>query len=133
MSDEERLHLYDEVVNVIFNNLVHACYRNHGIMFRDFDPKNKEMMCFLHVAITFNWWGREDYSPMIYLEMGFWKFLLFKLKNWKIRKMISRHTSQYLNIYPLEFEEIANHVKNFFNLGDDLLVKVYEEYYEKKN
>lgn len=128
MSDEERLHLYDEVVSTIFDNLTHAHYRNGGLAFADFDPSNKEMMCFFTIA-TFGYWQE---NPYIYLEMKLGKYLLFKLTHRKLWKQLRRYTKN-VDVRPFEFKEISDHIKNFFNLGDDLLVKVYEEYYEKKN
>ena len=123
---EEEYGKMDEVISTTLINFIIEDKRNGGLLFKDFTPSNMNHLFGFEVAAILS----MSINKPFYLDMNWFDYLLFKLRNWKMKTVFKR-ANRKLNVKPMELEEILKYMKTAQKLEDDIYGKIYKEYYEE--
>ena len=115
--------LFDQIVNTTLINIYSLSKQNKTIILENFNPKDKNHLYFLHVAIT----ARDLFGFNIKVKLGWWK--LFKL-NFKLRKHYLRLQRAKSWESGINVPEVLNYMSPLFKDGDVSYAEIYEEYYK---
>ena len=124
--------LYDQIVGTIIQNVLAESNRADGkIVLWDFQAEEPMDRLYYHVACM----AADLFDKPIYLEMQFFDYLKFKIKN-KKRKNLHwvwrKHTS-----LPDECKTsiffILEHVSNYYEVPIEIFEEINKEYYENTN
>lgn len=116
--------LFDQVVHTTLINIYSQSYSRKTIVLEDFDPKNKEHLYFLHVALT----ARDVFQFEIRVKLGWWK--LFKL-NFKLRKKYIRLKRAKSWECGIKVPEMLDFMRPLFENNNYSYAEIYEAYYKR--
>lgn len=131
------LNLYDKLMaDVVANVLNEASRTDNKIYLKWFDPDYGGHKTYFYGALI-----ASDVCKMtIYLDMPFFKYLKFKLSNWKRRKQIKWVRQNKVPLAATPIQEIIDHLEVFHGLRPeanqiwyDILIKYYEPKKGEKN
>ena len=130
--DKETLNKYDKIMaDVVANVMTEAGRTDSKIYLKWFDSNKPAHRVYFYGAII----ASDVCKIPIYLDMPSYKYIPFKIKNWKHRKQL-KWTSQ--NKVPLEAvptQEILDFLENFHSLQPDAnktWQNILDLYYEPK-
>lgn len=114
----------DEFIGEVISNFLDP-YKKINLM--NFDPKKESHMCGFEIAgLCSNLWGYE-----IYLQMKWFKFLIFKLKN---RNIIVKRISpkEYMTEGPqYQLDEHLKNIAESLEYNENIIKQTYNAYYKK--
>ena len=128
MGEKINYELMDQVVSTTIANFLVECARNNGLAFKNFDSNNINHKYGFEVGFIVS---TSIYKPL-YLDMGWFDYLKFKLNNWAIRKHFVKLKNKD-QIKPIELEVILDFMKTSMDLEEDIFEKIYKAYYEDSN
>lgn len=116
--------LFDQIVSTTITNIYSLSKARKTIVLENFNPKNKEHLYFLHVAMTV----RDITGFEIHVKLGWWK--LFKL-NWKLRKSFVRLKRAKSWESGFSVPEVLDFMRPLFEGTACNYEEIYEAYYGK--
>ena len=128
MSEKEQYQLMDRVVSTTITNFLIEINRNNGFAFKEFDPTNIKHAYAFEVGFIVSY---SIHQPL-YLQMSFFNYWKFKLKNWSIRKNFQRYKKNS-DIKLITIEEILHFMMKSMDLESNIYDVIYRLYYEGNN
>lgn len=113
--------LYDKIVSATIANIVNT---GKEVVYKNFNEKNIKHMYMYKVGLICASLNKDFY---ILLDMPLYKYIFFKIKNWKNRKFIKRarkKDNQILNI-----DLIISYMTCAFYCDEEIIADIYNEYY----
>lgn len=120
----EKYDLFDEIVSKTLTNIYSLSAVSHTIVLENFNPKLKEHLYFLHVALT----ARDVFGFEIKVKLGWWKLL--KL-NFKLRKHYFRLKRAKSWEVGIDVPAMLNFMTPLFENTDYTYSEIYEAYYNR--
>lgn len=123
---DEKYNLYDKLVSANIMNVVLASKKNGKIILDNFNPndiKHLYMLKMSQLALMY-----PDIERHIYLKMGLFKYLIFKIKN-KGKYNFKRYIKTSDNDNLINIERILKFSAEAFNREISIFEDIYKEYY----
>ena len=130
--------IYDEVISVLISNAGAERQRNGVCLLRSFNPSNPRDMLYYEASLIYC----SVISEPLYLNMGLFAYLKFKLAHWKSRKQLKWMSETSLEEREIDANDtvftatkiITDYVYNWahkeFEMSEDEFDKIYEEVYK---
>ena len=126
------LKLYDEIVaSVVANNFAEASRTNNQIYLRWFNSDEASHNVYFEGASI----AASVLKNKVYMDMPFFKYLIFKLKHWRRRKQLKWISTNKVPEEATQVQLIIDHISNFFELGEEtysIWRDINYRYYVKK-
>lgn len=126
---EDKYILYDSVVNTIVTNVLVERKRCGKILLYDFRPELDADRLYFNVAAVVADVKREN----LYLDMPFWKYVVFRIKRWKRRMNLKWVSPSQKNALDSEDKTSVGILMSF--IADELKIpktlfkQINDEYY----
>lgn len=126
------LNLYDQIVAaVVANNLAEAARTNNKIYLKWFDPEQASHNVYFEGACI----AAAVLKTQIYMDMPLHKYILFKFKNWRRRKLLKWVRTKNVPESATQIQLIINHISTHFELTPEtgtIWRDINYRYYTKK-
>ena len=117
--------MFDNIVSVTLVNIYSLSKVSGSIILENFDPKNKEHLYFLNVAML----ARDVFGFPIKVKLGWFKTFMLNLKlHRKIMKV--KRAKAYEN--GIKVPEVLDYMRPLFEDADEYgYASIYEAYYKR--
>lgn len=131
-SKLNNFNFYDQVVGTVVANVISETARtDNQIYLKWFDPSSSSHMVYFNGALI----AAAIFKNKINLDMPLYKYLWFKLTNWKNRKFL-----QHININKVpekatQVQVIIDHIEQHYEFQSEsytIWKSIYDTYYNKK-
>lgn len=122
---EENYTLYDKVVSTTLINYLVENRRNYGLVLSPFNPTNIDYLYAFEIALLLS----DSIHEKFYLDMNFFNYWKFKLRNWSVRKNFKRYTNN-TPIIKMDLDKILEYMKKELSLENNIFEQIYNEYYK---
>jgi len=122
-NTNKKYRLYDEIVNATLYNLFNLSSEGN-INIGNFDENDDNYNYILKVAFHVVALSTEDKT--IYLDMGLFKYIKYKIKHRKYR--IKRYKESKGEL--IDVPDLLNYMSGEFKVEDTIFKSIYKEYYK---
>lgn len=126
MNIKSKTELYDKILAKIYQNIAVEDNRDNGIYIKGYndDAVSRDYMAIANSYADVNGKQITMILPLI-------SYIIFIIKNWKVRKRYKRHKGKSTDKYT-SIQDIADYVVKFFMQPNTIYEDIYKEYYENK-
>ena len=134
----EKHRIYDEVISVLISNAGAERQRNGVCLLRSFNPSNPRDMLYYEASLIYC----SIINEPLYLHMGLFAYLKFKLTHWKSHKQLKWMSNMSLTEHEMDANDtiftsvkvITDYVYSWaqgeFGMSEDEFDRIYEEVYK---
>lgn len=130
------LDLYDKIMGDVCANVLNESGRtNNQIYLKWFNPDDCAQRVYFHGAAIISDIFAQHNICTIYLNMSLWKYIPFKIKNWKRRKQIKWISENKVPLTATPVRAIIDHIEGFNEIRSEANViwqDILDKYYEPK-
>ncbi len=128
--------LYDRIMgDVCANVMTEATYTDNQIYLKWFNPDDCAQRVYFHGAAIVSDLFNQNKICTIYLDMSLWKYIPFKIKNWKRRKQIRWVSENKVPLTATPIRAIIDHIEGFNKMrpeANEIWQDILDKYYEPK-